>query len=115
MSKENVQNNNEVKTEVTTAGTLPEETQAKKPGLVTRAINATKRTIVKVRRSRAGRVVITVLELGGVGFAGYKLGFKNGVKSVAVPAEVYIDGGTIENIEETPVEEPAEEEVTEHE
>ena len=112
MEKKDVQNENKT-VEVTTAEKLPEETPAVKPNLVTRGVNAVKRTIVKVRRSKTGRVVLTVLELGGVGFAGYKWGFKKGVESAA-PAEVYINGGTVENVNDIPVdEEPAEEEINE--
>ena len=108
MSKENVQN--EVKTEVTTAEKLPEGNPVEKTGFVKRTIDAAKRTIIKVRRSKAGRVALTVVELGGIGYAGYKLGFSHGTKA-ALPAEVTIEGGEIEdvNIEE----EPAENEVIE--
>lgn len=109
MSKENVQNN----VEVTTAETLPEEAQVKKPGLLKRAFGATKRMVVKVRRSKAGRVIITTVELVGAGAVGYKFGFKRGAKS-AVPAEVIINSGETDMDETIAEEEPAEDNIEEH-
>ena len=102
--KTNQENENNV-------GTTQSGETTEKTGFFTRIYDGAKKTVVKIKSTKGGRIVIKVLKGAGIG-AGLYGAYRLGAKSV-VPTTVVIESG--EDQEEPEKEEPMEETTTEEE